>query len=128
MLKRLASFVLVCALVCAVGGTSAFASSPSEPAAKSGGATSTQPASGAESGREAARNERVKAKMLKLIADAKTGNDMSRAPAAYQPPQSNSLSKGTKIAIGVTIAVVVIVAIVVATKANNGPGGNIRIF
>jgi hypothetical protein len=127
MLKRLASFVLVCALVCAVGGTSAFASSPSEPAAKSGGATSTQPASGAGSGKEAARNERVKAKMLKLVADAKTNNDMSRAPAAYQPPQSNSLSKGTKIAIGVTIAVIV-VAIVVATKANNGIGGNFNPF
>ena len=58
-------------------------------------------------------NEQLKKNMLKLVADAKAGKVVPATKSQIQPAQSNSLSKGKKIAIGVTIAAIVAVIIIV---------------
>ncbi len=120
MLKRFASAALVAALVLSLGGTSAFADTAPQPDNKSGEAAA-RAGTGTEAGKEAQPNEKLKADILKLVADAKAGKTGMAFPRPQQPPQRNSLSKGQKIAIGVGIAVAVIV-VAVAVAGRNTPG------
>ena len=110
MLRKLASIVIITAIVCTLGGTAAFGNSLLNPDAKTD--TSEVPA-GAPANKEENPNEQLKNKMLKLVADAKAGKVMPAAKSQIQKPKGNNLSKRTKIAIGVGIAVVVVAVIVV---------------
>jgi hypothetical protein len=105
MIKRLMSFVTAVALVCCFFGVSAYAKSgsePKEPTVKSAPAAEKNQA-----------NEKLKADISKLVADAKTGK--FKVPAQQFPhPQRNNLSKGATIAIvaGIGAAIVVIAILV----------------
>ena len=119
MLKRLASAVLVAALSCTIGGTAAFADTPPTPDAKAGG-VAARPGSGAEADMQAGPGGTLKEDMLKLVAEAKAGKARAAVPGWQQPPRSNSLSKGQKIAIGVGVAVAVVVTIIVYKATCDG--------
>ncbi len=110
MLRKCSAVTLCCALLLAVARP-ALADTPAKPTD------------------DKARAERIRAAAHKLIADARdeAARPYDGAQSKY-PPQANHLSKGTKVAIGVTVAVAVIVAIVIATKANNGPSGHVALF
>jgi hypothetical protein len=110
MFEKLASVVIITAIVCTLGGRSALANNTSNPAVNNqpANASSEAPAKG-----DAKSNEQLKNKMLKLVADAKAGKVMPAAKSQIQKPKGNNLSKRTKIAIGVGIAVVVVAVIVV---------------
>jgi hypothetical protein len=117
MLNRFASLVLVAALVCTLGGTSAFAKTPSQPDDKSK-EVEAPPDSDATTKKEGQPNERLKADMVKLVAEAKAGKVKPTAQPQIQPAKSNNLSKGTKIAIGVGVAVAVVAVIVIVRLKN----------
>ena len=105
MTKKLVSFVTVVALIGCLCATSVYAGSssdPKEPADK--------PAPAAE---KKQANEKLKADVTRLVADAKAGK--LKMPAQhFPPPQRNNLSKGATIAIiaGVGAAIVLIVMLV----------------
>lgn len=63
------------------------------------------------------RNEKVRADMARLVADAKAGKVTPRT-SQFPQRQGNSLSKGAKIAIVAGIAVVVLAIIVVHGVTN----------
>lgn len=116
MLNKFASNVLVAALVCTLAGTPAFANTPSNRSAK------TRPAAATEADKVV--NEKLRAEILKLVADAKAGSNVVTFPRPQiHSPQRNNLSKGAKIAIGVGIAVAVVAVILVSTRCSNEPGG-----
>jgi hypothetical protein len=110
MLNKIASLVLVVAVVTALCGTSALASNTSNPDKK---ADTAIVLSDAPAKKEVRPNEQLKNSMLKLVADAKSGK-VPAAKSQIQPAQSNHLSKGKKIAIGVGIAIAVIAVILIA--------------
>jgi hypothetical protein len=114
MLKKLASVVIITALVFTLGGTAAFAYEPSNPDEPTDMAT--VPASPAKE--EVKPNEQLKTNMLKLVADAKAGKVAPASKSQAQPP-SNNWSKKTKIAVGVGIAVTVVVMILVVNHVRN---------
>jgi hypothetical protein len=105
MIKKLVSLAMVVALVCCFCGTAAYArsgSDPKEPEVKS--------ATPAEKSRA---QEKLKADVTKLVADAKAGK--LKMPAQHFPaPQRNNLSKGATIAIiaGIAGAVILIAMLV----------------
>jgi hypothetical protein len=112
MIRRLASFMLAALILCAVSVTSASADTPTGAEVKSEG-TSTQPAPRADGAKEMKPGEKLKADVSKLLADARENRRGATQPPRQQqpPPQSNSLSKGQKIAIGVGITVGVLAII-----------------
>jgi hypothetical protein len=92
MIKRLLSFGIALSLICCLGGMSVFGKTrtdstevlePTSPPVKS----------------EAKANQKLRADVLKLTADAKAGKIVPRSPSPFQPRQRNNLSKGAKIAI-----------------------------
>jgi hypothetical protein len=105
MFRRLLTATLAAAALCTLGVTSAFADTPARAEAKAEGMT-TQPTTHAD-------GEKLKTDMRKLVADAREGRSGTTQPPRQQqpPPQSNSLSKGQKIAIGVGITVGVLAII-----------------
>ena len=121
MIKRIASLTLVLVLISATCATSAFARVFSEDEAKAvqNPATSTTAAELA--------NEKLRTAVNGLVNDAKAGRIVPARKPQTQTRNSNNLSKGTKIAIGVGI-VVAVVAIIVVAKADKGPSGPITIF
>ena len=118
MFKKLASVVIITAIVCTLGGTSAFAKNISNPDAKTDTANVF---SGALAKKEVKPNEQLKNNMLKLVADAKAGKVVPAAKSQIQPAKGNNWSKGTKIAVGVGIAAAVIVVILIV-RANHTVG------
>lgn len=116
MFKKLASVVIITALVCTLGGTAAFANNTSNTDAKP---DTVNVPSEAPSKKEVKPNEQLKNAMLKLVADAKAGKVAPVAKSQIHPAKSNNWSKGTKIAIGVGIAVAVIAIIVVVHTRNH---------
>jgi hypothetical protein len=112
MTKKLISVATVVALLCCLYGTSTYArtgSDPKEPEVK--------PATPVE---KSQANEKLKADVTKLVADAKAGK--LKMPAQHFPqPKRNNLSKGAKIAIGAGIAAALIFIILWYT---NGPGSD----
>ncbi len=90
MTKRLVSVVTMAALLCCIGGTSIYAKSGSD--AKEPLEKSAPPIEKKQP------NEKLKADVTKLVADAKAGR--LKMPAQHFPqPQRNNLSKGATIAI-----------------------------
>ncbi len=123
MFKKNASLILVAALVCTLGGTPAFAQTAHKPETKSD--RIDDPSSfGSVGTKEAQAGKSLRADISKLVADAKANKRVSVTDPQNQPAQSNSLSKGAKIAIGVGIAAAVILVIVLVA-GNNTPG---RVF
>jgi preprotein translocase subunit SecF len=116
MFKKLASVILIAAITCTIGGTSAFATNASDPSVKDDPVT--VPAEVPEK-KEAKSNEQLKTNMLKLVADAKAGKVKLPAKSQIQPATGNNLSKGKKIAIGVGIAVIVVAVIVFIHEKNH---------
>ena len=116
MLKKLASFTIITALVCTLGGTAAFANSTSSQDTKNDTANVPSEAPAKE---EVKPNEQLKNNMLKLVADAKAGKIVPAPKSQIQPARSNNWSKRTKIVIGVGIAVTVVVAILVVNHVRN---------
>ncbi|MDT4954266.1 MAG: hypothetical protein QOJ02_2404 [Acidobacteriota bacterium] len=107
MLKKISSLLLVAALAFTLGGTSSFAQTSSLSDAGSKKVDGLQD-SGIAGKTEAQQNRSLKADISKLVADAKAGKGLTVSDPQNQPAQSNSLSKGWKIAIGVSIALVVL--------------------
>jgi hypothetical protein len=114
MLKRIASMTLVTLIVFTFCRSSAYARASSEDEVKPAENTATDDTAKKQV------NGKLRADMLKLVADAKAGKVAPAPRTQMQPEKSNNLSKGAKIAIGVGIAVAVI-AIIVVVKADKGP-------
>lgn len=117
MLNKLASFVLVAALVTGLCATSGLANTSSN-------STSKTPLSGTNPSAtnvppDGPVNEKLRINMLTLIADAKAGKVTPAERPQIQPARSNNLSKKAKVAIGVGIAVAV-VAVIVVVKIKSG--------
>jgi hypothetical protein len=118
MFKKFASFMLVAALTCTLCGIPAFAQTPSQSDIKWNRVNDSTDSGSA--GKKAAQpHARLKADIQKLVADARAGKGLSIADPQSLPRQSNSLSKGTKIAIVVGVAVVVILVIIVVHTRNH---------
>jgi hypothetical protein len=113
MFKILASLVLIFSVASAALGASDPASAPARPEAAAGATTVNPPAAAAPAKTEAQPEGKLKADMLKLVADAKAGKTGTATPRPQQPAQSNSLSKGKKIAIVVVVAAAVAITIAV---------------
>ena len=112
MIRKLISLATVVALVCFFSVTSAYARSNSDPKEPE-----VKPAPSAEKSKA---QEKLKADVTKLVADAKAGK--LKVPAQQFPqPRRNNLSTGAKIGIGVAIAAVAIFVILWYT---NGPGSD----
>ena len=114
MLKRIASMTLVTLIVLTFCRSSAYARTSSADEVKPAENTATD-----DTGKKQV-NEKLRADMLKLVADAKAGRVAPAPRPQIQPQKSNSLSKGTKIAIAVGVAVAIVV-IIVAVKVDKGP-------
>lgn len=112
MFRKFATLALVTALVCTLGGTSAFADTTSDRESKSKiAATSSEP--GTAAGNEANPNEKLRAGVRKLVSDAKAGKVAPAVKSQIQPAKSNNWSKGTKIAVGVGVGVAVAVVVLI---------------
>jgi hypothetical protein len=111
MNNRFASLALIIALVCTVGGTSAFANTPTS-TDTTGNVVVTLPVPPGSAKKEGQPNDKLRAGLDKLVADTKAGKGTLSRPSQFHPSKSNNLSKGKKIAIGVGIAAVVVVAVV----------------
>lgn len=118
MFKKFAALVLVAALFCTLGGTPAFAQNKPLPDAQSK-VVSDLPDVAIAVKKEAQPGGSLKADIQKLVADARAGKGVSVTDPQNQPRQSNSLSKGTKIAIVAVIAAVVVLVIVLVHEKNN---------
>jgi hypothetical protein len=113
MLKKLASVLIVTAIVCAFYVSPAFASDSDE---------TTEPTSvpaEATAKKEAKPNEQLKINLQKLVADAKAGKVAPAAKSQMQPTKSNGWSKRTKIIVGVAVAATVVTVILVVNHARN---------
>lgn len=110
MFKRFASVVLVIALVFMLSSTYARAETPKN-TDTTGKPVPTLPASPTSS-KEAKPDEKLRASMVKLVADTRAGKGKLSAPSQFKPARGNNLSKGQKIAIGVGIAAAVVVVVV----------------
>jgi hypothetical protein len=112
MTKKLISLATVVTLVCCFCGTSAYArtgSDPKEPTVKS-----VTPAEKTQA------QEKLKADVTKLVADAKAGK-LKLPVQQFPQPKRNNLSKGAKIAIGAGIAAAVLFIVLWYTT---GPGSD----
>ena len=113
MINKFASVVLITALVCTLGESLSFASNPSQPDTEPAMAE-TRLESAAAAKKDAQPSEKLKADMVKLVADAKAGKVAPAERPQIQPAKSNNLSKRAKIAIGVGIAVAVVAVVLIA--------------
>lgn len=116
MFKRLASVVIVIALVSTLGGRAAFANKIQNPDDKTDAAK--VPANAPEKD-EAKGNEQLKTEIRKLVADTKAGKNAPTPKWQTQPAKSDNWSKKTKIAIAVGAAVTVVVLILVVNHVRN---------
>jgi len=115
--KRLASIVIAIGVLSCFFGVSAYARAAvdSNPSAKPAD-SSVKP--DAAAGRDGKANEKVKADMLKLVAEAKAGK-VRPAPASQFPAtKRNNLSTTAKIVIIAGIVLVVLAIIVVHDLKN----------
>lgn len=126
MTNKIASLSLVIALVCTLSGSSVLANIRSDLELTTK-ASPFLPEVNTVSKMDSQPNDKLRTGMLKLVAEAKAGKIALAERPQIQPPKSNNLSKGTKIALGVGIAVAVI-AVIVVVKADKAPGDSIRVF
>jgi hypothetical protein len=115
MLKRTLSLALAAALVCSLGGASVLAQAAFDSRDQSN-LPGTLSASNPTAANDAMSNGKLRAGLLKLVADVKAGKITPAGRPQIQPAQSNNLSKGAKIAVGVGIAVAVVVVVLVIRK------------
>lgn len=115
MLNKFASLVLMIALVAALCATSAVANTPYDSGSRTSGAEAPSTSIPATTN-EARENEKLRAVVLKLVADTKAGKVVPPERPQIQPAKSNNLSKGTKIAIGVGVALAVVVIVLIVRK------------
>ena len=110
MIKKLISLGTVVALVCCFCGISAYArtgSDPKEPTVKS-----------APPAEKTQAQEKLKADVTKLVADAKAGK--LKMPAQHFPqPKRNNLSTGAKVAIIAGIGAAIFLIIIFASLADD---------
>ena len=120
MIKRISSLTLTLVVLTTFFSTRTFATTSGD---------ELKPAEDRSASRKAAevRNEKLREAFNKLVVDAKAGRVAPAPRAQIQPAQSNSLSKGTKIAIVVGV-VVAVVAIIVVANTGAGPSGPIPVF
>jgi len=120
MIKRISSLTLTLVVLTTFFSTRTFATTSGD---------ELKPAEDRSASRKAAevRNEKLREAFNKLVADAKAGREAPAPRTQMQPAQSNSLSKGTKIAIVVGV-VVAVVAIIVVANTGAGPSGPIPVF
>ena len=112
MINRIASLVLLIALVFTVGTSAVRADTPKNPDT-SGNAVVTPPAEPTLEKKQTKPDEKLRTGMTKLVADTKAGKGKLSGPSQFKPARGNNLSKGQKIAIGVGIAAAVVVVIAV---------------
>lgn len=121
MIKRISALTLTLVVMTAFFGTRALAKTSGDelkPATEN---------SSASRNADEVKKEKLRTAFDKLVADAKAGRVAPAPRTQIQPAQSNSLSKGTKIAIVVGV-VVAVVAIIVVANTGAGPSGPIRVF
>ena len=109
MLKKFISFATVVALVCCFCGISVYANGtdPGVPTVKT-----------ATLAEKSQAQEKLKADMTKLVADAKAGK--LKVPAPHFPqPKRNNLSTGAKIGIIAGIGAAIVVIWVLVTLADD---------
>lgn len=115
MLRKSTSITLVIALISTLGLMSASAQGLLVPAINSSPAEKgvhVNSAAPSETTYVKTSNEKLRSDIEKLLSNARAGKVVPTERRQMKPPQSNNLSKGAKIAIGVSIAVVVIALIV----------------
>src|SRR4030095_4831391 len=100
MIHRFASLTLIIALVCTIGGTSAFANTPTSSDTTADGVL-TLPTPPASAKKELPSNEKLRSGLTRLVADTKAGKGKLSEPSQFQPSRGNNLSKNQKIALGV---------------------------
>ena len=109
MIKKLVSFATVVALVCCFCGISVYANG-TDP-----GVPTTKTATPAEKNQA---QEKLKADVTKLVADAKAGK--LKVPAQHFPqPKRNNLSTGAKIGIIAAIGGAIVLIWVLVTLADD---------
>lgn len=110
-MKRIVPCGIACFLICCLLGTSTYARSSSDP--KEPKVKSETPAEKIQA------QEKLKADVTKLVADAKAGK--LKMPAQQFPqPQRNNLSTGAKIGIIAAIAgAIVLIAVVAHVTSDN---------
>ena len=112
MINRIASLVLLIALVFTVGTSAVRADTPKNPDT-SGNAVVTPPAEPTLEKKQTKPDEKLRTGMTKLVADTKAGKGELFGPSQFKPARGNDLTKGQKIAIGVGIGAAVVLVIVV---------------
>ena len=117
MRMRLASLVVVVAMISSLGGTSVFASA-SDPKTPNG-ETKTSSKAPPSAKNETKPDKKLKADMLKLVADAKAGKVAPRNRPQLPRSQRNNLSTAAKIGIVAAIAGVIFVVIVLHKVEND---------
>lgn len=115
MLKKLASLTLAAALVTALSGTSAFASSSPRSNSSKDQPHTRLPFIRLETSKGPI-NKKIRINMLRLVSEARAGKIAPAEHPQIQPARSNSLSKGTKIAIGVGIAAAIVTVVLIIRK------------
>ena len=125
MFKKITSFVLVAALVCALSGTPVFGQTALKSNTKSD-RTDDPSSYGSAGTKDITAGTSLKDNISKLVADARAGKRLSVSDPQNQPRQSNGLSKGAKIAIGVGIAAAVL--LIIYLSVDKAPDGNIKVF
>lgn len=120
MIKRISSLMLALVVITTFFGSRAFATTSGDEPKPAGDSSASRKA-------DEVRNEKLRDSFNKLLADTKAGREAPAPRTQIQPAQSNSLSKGTKIAIVVGV-VVAVIAIIVVANTGGGPSGPIPIF
>jgi len=117
MRMRLASLVVVVAMISSLGGTSVFASASDPKTPNDETKTSSKAAPSAKN--ETKPDKKLKADMLNLVADAKAGKVVPRSQPQFPRSQRNNLSTAAKIGIVAAIAGVIFVVIVLHKVEND---------
>jgi hypothetical protein len=118
MFKKFASLALVVALVCALSAPKISAQTAPSLDIKSN-EINDAPVSASTKEKETRASGSLKADLQKLVNEARAGKRLVIVDPQNQPRQSNSLSKGAKIAIIAGVAIVVILIIVVIHERNH---------
>ncbi|HEX8846069.1 MAG TPA: hypothetical protein VF791_15570 [Pyrinomonadaceae bacterium] len=119
MFKRFTSLALAITLISTLGGTSAFANPPSDPETKTDAAKTKPATTVPATTSEIKPNEKLRAEIFKLVADARAGKVTPASSMQIQPRQSNSLSKSVKIGLIVGVAVAVVLVLIFIHERNN---------
>ncbi|HKR01921.1 MAG TPA: hypothetical protein VJT09_14670 [Pyrinomonadaceae bacterium] len=118
MLKKYACAALVVTLVWTLFAPRSYAQTAPPPAVKADEVSETRESATVVK-RETRAGATLKADIDRLVSEARASKRLAIVDPQIQPKQSNSLSKGAKIAIIAGIAVVVILIIVIVHEKNH---------